>query len=138
MRTPTGRLDYSKFVQHSDCSGFHNKHIYVGTFTISGTVSGGLNVKTYTVQLNEHPSFLDVLFAGGINDPFGDPVPANSDRRLSGVHVDSTSFEQYFDITYSVSGLTLIFTATNLWTGGGTPTLTPTVISYRIVDYLYT
>ena len=138
MRTPTGSLDYSKFTAHSDCPGFHNKRIYTGTFTISGSISGGINTRTFVIQLDEEPSFLDVLFTGGIDDPYGDPVPANSWRRLSGVHVNSSSGAQYFDITYYVSGSTLVFVATNLWQSAGTPTLTSTTINYRIVDYLYT
>lgn len=143
MRTPTGKLDYSNFIMHSDCSSFKNKRIYTGTFTISGSINPGLNERFFNITLDESPDFLDVIYNGPTDTVYNsDPRPNNAWTKTRPVYVISNNAEggnpQQFVITYSVVGNVITFRATNVWQSLGSEILTPTNVSYRIIDYIYT
>lgn len=130
--------DLTKLVFHSSYKAFKNNRIYAGSFNISGSVGGGINIRTHTVSLDQAPVLVDVLFNGPTNEYIR--RPAGGWTRWGEVAVpvsypDTATDTTIWVISYRVSGSNLIFTAYNVQQFDETGTLTSTPVNYRIVDY---
>lgn len=146
--------DLTKLILHSSYPAFKNKREYVGSFVLSGTVVGGVNVRTHVVTLDSPlTDITDVTFAGraqvGMDGGFGltdysfDPRPSGYWFRDGVVWVrgDGTGFTNYpmpFTINYAIAGNQLTITAICVQQFGTPLTLTAESVSYKIVDYINT
>lgn len=133
-------VDLTKLVFHSGYPAFINTRIYTGTLTISGTTSPGLNIKTFTVTLDQAPDYLDVVFNGPTDAVYGsDPRPDGGWFKQGAVWVRTDNAAgadpNPWYITYSISGVTLTITASYVHQISLGETLTSTNFYYRAVDY---
>lgn len=131
-------VDLTKLVSHSDYPAFKNNSIYTGTCTISGTTSGGTNIKTFSVTLSQAPDLIDILFNGPSDA--SDARPSAGWFRKGYVYVPTNNAgggnPSAWLITSSMaSSTTLTITATYVQQFSTPETLTSTNFSYRIVDY---
>jgi hypothetical protein len=134
-------VDLTKLVFHSNYNAFKNNREYTGTLTISGTTSGGVNLKEFTVELDTAPDLLDISFQGNsdpVFDPF-DPRPDDGWFKQGAVYVPTNNAgggnPSKWTITTSLSGTTLTISATYIQQFTTAETLTSTNFSYKIVDY---
>lgn len=136
--TKTGMLDYSDFVMHSDCAAFKNNNVYTGSFTISGTISGGSNTITKDVALDKTPDMLDVRVTGRAVSPMLRQTGEYFKPGQGLIAVPANSLgETYWYISYSmINGTTLRITASygNQTTSSDTISSAQTV-NYKIIDY---
>lgn len=141
--------DLTKLSLYSETPAFKNLNQYVGSFSISGTTTGGVNTRTATVSLPFTPEIADVRFYGrgdqgfSIGDFLIDPRPSNTWFKEGRIFVrgDSGSFNNYptmWSINYSINGNTIQITATYVQQFVETLTLTPETVQYKVVDYIST
>ncbi len=129
--------DLTKLIFASNYPAFKNKTVYEGTCTISGSTSGGLNTKTFTVTLAEEPDILDVRFNG--NAAVSDPRPDDAWFKSGSISVATNNAgggnPSSWLLSYSVSGTTVTITASYVQTFTTAETLTSTDFTYKIIDY---
>lgn len=133
-------VDLTKLAFHSGYPAFKNNREYTGTLTISGTTSGGANVQSFTVPLDQEPDLLDVQFNGPTDTVFSqDPRPSDGWFKNGSIWVRTNNAgggdPSRFQISAEVSGRTLTIKATCLNTFTTSENLTSTDFSYKIVDY---
>jgi hypothetical protein len=135
--------DLTKLQYHTGYNTFKNNAVYTGTATISGSTSGGTNVRTFDVTLARRPDIMDVIFNGATDTVFGsDPRPAGGWFKKGAVWVRGdnggagyVNYPTPWLVYTSLNNLTL--TITMLYSQTFTPalTLTATPLSFKIVDY---
>lgn len=135
--------DLTKLQYHTGYNTFKNNAVYTGSTSISGSTSGGTNVRTFNVTLARRPDIMDVIFNGATDTVFGsDPRPAGGWFKKGAVWVRGdnggagyVNYPTPWLVYTSLNGLVL--TITMLYSQTFTPalTLTPTTLSYKIVDY---
>lgn len=135
--------DLTKLQYHTGYNTFKNNAVYTGSTSISGSTSGGTNVRTFDVTLARRPDIMDVIFNGATDTVFGsDPRPADGWFKKGAVWVRGdnggagyVNYPTPWLVYTSLNGLVL--TITMLYSQTFTPalTLTPTTLSYKIVDY---
>lgn len=135
--------DLTKLQYHTGYNTFKNNAVYAGSTSISGSTSGGTNVRTFDVTLARRPDIMDVIFNGATDTVFGsDPRPAAGWFKKGAVWVRGdnggagyVNYPTPWLVYTSLNNLTL--TITMLYSQTFTPalTLTPTTLSYKIVDY---
>jgi len=135
--------DLTKLQYHTGYNTFKNNAVYTGSTSISGSTSGGTNVRTFDVTLARRPDIMDVIFNGATDTVFGsDPRPAGGWFKKGAVWVRGdnggagyVNYPTPWLVYTSLNGLVL--TITMLYSQTFTPalTLTPTTLSYKIVDY---
>lgn len=134
-------VDLTKLAFHSSYSAFKNEGLVTGSFTISGTTSGGVNTRTETVDLGRSPDLADVIFSGrssALNDRPNDawfknvgPVYVLGDNVSEGFE----DFETIWFITYKIDDSDLIITSYFPQQFTASLTLQAETINYRVVDY---
>ena len=132
--------DLTKLILHSDYPAFKNNSIWTGTLTISGSTSGGTNVRTFTINLSRTPDMADIVFNGPTDLVFGsDPRPSAGWFKRGIVWVPTNNAgggnPSAWVITSSVAGTVVTVTATYTQQFTTGETLTSTNFSYRIIDY---
>lgn len=125
---------------HSSYQGFHNINVYTGSFDISGTAVANTNTATATVQLESTPNFSDVIFNGPPVTGSGRPTDAYFKEGVvqvlgNNVPAGYSNYPTLWTLNSSVSGSTVIITATYVQTFNDPLTLVSTPVYYRIVDY---
>jgi hypothetical protein len=131
--------DLTKLTLHTGYPAFKNNRIYTGSFTISGTTSGGTNTRTATINLDEAPDLADIVFSGRSTETYTNR-PNNYWFKQGTVEVrgDGGAFTDYatpWVITSRISGSSIIITATCVQTFTQVLTLTSSTVQYRVVDY---
>lgn len=132
--------DLTKLNLHSDYPAFINNNIWTGTLTISGSTSGGTNVRTFTIDLGLTPDLTDIVFNGPTDSVFGsDPRPADGWFKRGKVWVRTNNAgggdPSMWTINSSINGTVVTVTAIMVQTFSTSETLTSTNFSYRIIDY---
>lgn len=135
--------DLTKLQYHTGYNTFKNNAVYTGTYSITGSTSGGTNIRQFDITLARRPDIMDVIFNGATDTVFGtDPRPATGWFKKGAVWVRGdnagagyTNYPTPWEVYTSLNGLTL--TVTLLYSQQFTPalTLTPETLSYKIVDY---
>lgn len=135
--------DLTKLQYHTGYNTFKNNAVYTGNTSISGSTSGGTNTRTFDVTLARRPDIMDVIFNGATDTVFSsDPRPTAGWFKRGAVWVRGdnagagyTNYPTPWLVYTSLNGLVL--TITMLYSQTFTPalTLTPTPLSYKIVDY---
>src|SRR5690606_18924200 len=103
-------MDLTKLILHSDYPAFINNRVYEGTFTLSGSISEGINTINHSVPLATEPDLVDVMFEGpasGISRPDGAWFKEGFVDVPSSYGFDMTAW-----ITSRISGTNLVITAT--------------------------
>lgn len=128
-------VDLSKLVFHSAYNAFkQNTIVQTGTCTITGTVSAGTNIQTFTVNLETAPDMVDIVFNGPGSVIDSRPDDAWFKQGSIGVPFTGPSDSVWY-LYSSITGSTLTITAVYVQTFTGTETLTDTTFSYRVIDY---
>lgn len=136
--------DITKLQYHTGYNTFKNNAVYTGSYSISGSTVPGTNTRTFDITLARQPDIMDVIFNGQTDTSgFGlDPRPSAGWYKKGAVWLlGNNPGAGYIDyptpwVVYtSLTGLVL--TVTLLYVQQFTPalTLTPTSLSYKIVDY---
>jgi len=135
--------DLTKLQYHTGYNTFKNNAVYTGTYSITGSTSGGTNIRQLDITLARRPDIMDVIFNGATDTVFGtDPRPATGWFKKGAVWVRGdnagagyTNYPTPWEVYTSLNGLTL--TVTLLYSQQFTPalTLTPETLRYKIVDY---
>lgn len=135
--------DLTKLQYHTGYNTFKNNAVYTGSYTISGSTAGGTNVKSFDITLARRPDIMDVIFNGATDTVFAsDPRPADGWFKKGAVWVrgdnSGAGYVNYpcpFVVYTSLNGLVL--TVNMIFSQQFSPalTLTPTPITYKIVDY---
>lgn len=133
-------VDLTKIAYYSKFPAFKNNKVYTGTLTISGSTTGGANVRTFNVALDSTPDLVDITFNGPTDTVFGsDPRPSNAWFKNGYVWVRTNSAgggdPSSWLITSRLNGSLLTITATMLQTFATGETLTSTDFQYKLVDY---
>lgn len=142
-------IDLSKFIKHSSYASFMNLGRYIGSITISGTVTEGVNTRTTSIALPQAPRIADILFYGRGQVGFS-VTDYSTDNRLTNtwfdfgyiyVRGDGTSYTNYptnWLMSAYISGSDIIVRASYQQQFAGTLTLTSEVAQVRLVDYVST
>ena len=135
--------DLTKLQYHTGYNTFKNNGVYVGNYSITGITNPGTNVRQFNVSLARRPDIMDVIFTGATDTVFGsDPRPANGWFKRGAVWVIGNNVPAGYSnyptpwVVYTtLNNLTL--TVTMLFSQQLTDvlTLTPSLLSYKIVDY---
>jgi len=135
--------DLTKLQYHTGYNTFKNNAVYTGTANITGSTSPGTNVQSFNVTLARRPDIMDVIFNGATDTVFSsDPRPAAGWFKKgavwalgNNVPAGYTNYPCPFEVYTVLNGLVL--TVNMIFSQQFTPslTLTPTPISYKIVDY---
>lgn len=128
---------------HTGYNAFKNDNVYTGSFNITGTTAPGLNVVTSQITLREVPDFLDVAYNGATDSVFGtDPRPASGWFHQgavwalgNNVPAGYTNYPTPWNIYSSINGTVLTISAVYVQQFTAPLTLTPSPVSYRLVDY---
>jgi len=130
-------VDTSKLILYSPYNAFKNNNFYSGTLTISGSTAGGVNTKTFTVNLAIDPDMTDIVFYGPSDA--SDPRPNDGWFKQGRVWVPTNNAgggnPSAWTITSSIVGTVLTVTATYIQQFTTAETLTATDFYYRLVDY---
>ena len=127
-------IDLSLLILETSYDAFKNNNVYTGTLTFSGTTSAGTNLKTFTVNLDESPDIVDIIFNGPAET--GGLRPNDGWFSQGVIEVPSTGpSPALFQMYASVTGSTLTITGAYVQATVATYTLTSTNFSYRLVDY---
>lgn len=134
-------VDLTKLALHSSYSAFKNNDLATGSFSISGTTSGGLNTRTETVNLGLTPDLADVIFSGR-SSPLNDRPSSAWFKNVGPVYVAGDNagegyndFDTTWLITYRIDGSNLVITAYYPQQFTASLTLQAETINYRVVDY---
>lgn len=110
----------------------------MGTFNISGSTSGGLNIRTFTIPLSKVPDMCDVFYKG----PNGSPSPRLSSEWFTDDYVTVvgnggivTNEPTQWYLSYKIENGNLVITAQYSQGFTDTITLVSTQVSYKLVDY---
>lgn len=136
-------MELEKLISTTVQNAFKNNAVYESSVNITGTTSGGLNVKEFTVPLNAVPDLISAVFNGPTDTIFGsDPRPSNGWFKKGLVWVLGTNVgDGYIDypigfrVTMTISGANAIIRLTSVQQFTSTLTLTSTPLYYRIIDY---
>lgn len=130
-------IDLTKIAFHSGYPAFKNNQVYTGSFSITGSTTGGANVRTFDVTLDNVPDLLDVSFRG--NSAASDPRPDAAWFHNGYIWVPTDNSQggnpSNWYMSYAISGNTVTITASYLWTVSAGESLTTTPFDYKIVDY---
>lgn len=139
--------NYLNLAMYSGAGAFKNNNIYTGSFTISGSTTGGTNTQTTIVNLSSNPDIIDIQFNGPANGNTSvDPRPAtawfkNSDSysETNRVWVPTNNAgggnPSGWAVYGTAVGSVLTITAVYVQEFTTSETLTSTSVSYRLVDY---
>lgn len=140
--------DLTKLQYHTGYNTFKNNAVYTGTYTISGTSTAGTNLKQFNITLARQPDIMDVIFNGASDThwegTYGDqdPRPDSGWYKKGAIWVRGddagagyTDYPTPWIVYTSLSGLTLTVSLVFSQQFIATLSLTPTVLSYKIVDY---
>lgn len=136
-------LDLAKTQYHTGYNAYKNDNVYTGSYDITGSTSGGTNIRTTTVTLREIPDLLEVTFNGATDTVFGsDPRPSDGWFKQGAIWVRGdnagagyVNYPTPWTVYSSISGNVLTITMINVQQFTPTLTLTATPLYYRIVDY---
>lgn len=138
-------VDLTKLILHTGYDTFKNNKIYTGSFTVSGSTSAGVNIKTYTVTLDTAPSYYDVVFNGPTDAGGTDPRTSSAWFEQGYVWVPGnntgagyTDYQTAWRVYSPINGTTLTITLIFSQQFSSSLTLTNTSFSYRLVDYSVT
>lgn len=133
-------VDLSKLVMHSNYPAFKNNNIFTGTLTIpAGNTAGGLNNRSFTINLSVTPDLTDIVFNGPANVGSFDPRPSGGWFKQGYIWVPTNNAgggnPSGWKITTTISGTSVGVVATYVQQFTTVETLTATNFSYRIIDY---
>lgn len=132
-------VDLTKLVMHSAYPAFKNNNVFTDTFNISGTITGGVNLRSVTLNLPFTPDIADIVIGEGgeYSKEIGDSFYGAS--RIISIPGTGTitpgTINTPWAIGSRISGNSLIVTAYNIHQVDETVTLTSTPISVRVIDY---
>lgn len=138
--------DLTKLVLHSSYDAFKNNNIYEGSFNIEGTLAFSEINKTIstTVSIPQTPDTIDVLFKGQYIAVPDDPNERDSDDwfyDIGPVHTEDAVVGEDFEllniwyITWSREGDDVKINASTYRSFYAEQIITPTPVSYRVIDY---
>lgn len=135
--------DLAKTHYHTEYNAFKNDNIYTGSFSITGSTTAGLNVRSTQVTLREVPDLLNVAYNGDTDTVFAsDPRPDGGWFHRGSVWVlgtdvpaGYTNYPTPWSVYSSINGNVLTITLFFVQQFTATLALTPTPLDYRIVDY---
>lgn len=144
-------VNLKKLILHSSYPAFKNNGLYKGSFVISGTVVPGTNIRSFTIPLPKAPDIGDLQFQGRGEVGFSTPNFQLSRRPTAGWFKSSFIFVRgdnagmgynnypcLFTVGAQISGASILVTLTCVQQFGGTMTLTPETVNYRLADYINT
>lgn len=141
--------DLTKLSLYSETPAFKNLNEYTSSFTISGSVTAGVNTRSTSITLPFTPEIADVRFYGRGDQGFstGDflfhPRPSNTWFKEGAIFVrgDSSIYNNYptiWPINYEINGNIIEITAICVQQFVETLTLTPETVQIKVVDYIST
>lgn len=134
-------MDLEKFVTTSANSTLPNDIKVTGSFTISGSISDGVNIRTFTIPINKINNLSQVLFRGRTGfGALSDIRPTDGWFEQGFVYAgaDGSGWSNYptaWQLSYTFSGTDIIITATQVQQSFGSLTLRPEIINYSIINY---
>ena len=136
-------FDLTKLQSHTGYNTFKNNAVYTGSYSITGSTVGGVNTRTFDITLARQPDIMDVIFNGPTDTIFAsDPRPADGWFKKGPVWVlgnnipaGYTNYPTPWEVYTSLTGLVLTVTLLYAQQFSDSLTLTPTTLSYKIVDY---
>lgn len=140
-------VDITKLQSTTLQSTFKNNGVYSGSFTINGSYNTGTKQVVATIQLPNNVRDVDIIFQGradgGFLFPTGDNRPNSAWFKRGrvwarGDSTDGSGYSNYpldFYIGATISGDTLILTATSFRQFTGNLAITNEVVSYKVIDY---
>jgi len=135
--------DLTKLQYHTGYNTFKNNAVYTGSYSLSGTTTAGTNTRQFNITLARQPDIMDVIFNGATDTVFAsDPRPAEGWYKKGAiwalgtdVPAGYTNYPTPWVVYTSLTGLTLTVTLLFSQQFIATLSLTPTPLSYKIVDY---
>jgi hypothetical protein len=134
-------VDLSKLIFYSVTSAFKNNKVYTGTFNISGTTVAGTNSRSVTINLDDVPDMVDIVFNGPTDTVFNtDPRPSDGWFSQGQIWVIAngstvTNYPTSWVVYSNIVGSTLTITMVYVQTFVDTLTLNSTNGYYRLTDY---
>jgi hypothetical protein len=132
-------MDLTKLLLHSSYPAFKNNNVFTDSFNISGTITGGVNTRSVTLDLGFTPDIADIVIGEGgeYSKEIGDSFYGAS--RLISIPGTGTVTPGTIDTPWAIgtriSGSSLVVTAYNIHQVDETVTLTSTPITIRVIDY---
>lgn len=134
--------DLSKLIFISSVNAFKNNDAFSGSFSISGTVDGGTNTQTFSIQVPSTTDMASVIFNGPTDTVSSlDPRPSDGWFTQGAVWVLGTGagvgsdYPTNWTLNSSISGTTLTVTANYVQQFVDPITLTATTVYFRLIDY---
>lgn len=134
--------DLTTMILETQYSAFKNNTVYTGSQSISGTVTAGTTIKTYTVPLSTVPDMVDIVFNGAADSGGTDPRPASGWFKQGAVYVPGTDIPSGYNnyptqwrLYGSITGSTLTISAVWVQQFVASLALATTNFSYRVIDY---
>lgn len=135
--------DLTKLILLSQKAAFKNNKVYDGSVNITGTATAGLNVREYTVPLEQVPDLVSAIFNGPTDTVYGsDPRPGGAWFKKGTVWVlgtdagaGYTDYPTNWSISVKISGQNAIIRAEYVQQFIANLALNSTPVSYRILDY---
>lgn len=135
--------DLTKLIFLSRNPAFKNNAVYESAVTVGGSTVPGLNTREFTIPLSRVPDLVSAMFNGPTDTVFGsDPRPGNAWFKKGAIWVRGDNagagYNNYpvpFTVMARISGQNAIIRLEYVQQFSDGLTLTPTNLSYRIIDY---